>query len=339
MLSSLKEKGELTSSKVMATTYVTSNLCTTIAKDFGIEIIDSLMVGFKYIGDIMKKLEDEGRGDDFLIGLEESYGYLVGSYAHDKDAAGAALLICELAAKLKKDGVTVVEYLDDLYKKYGYVHNALSSIIMQGAAGKKKIDGIQKSLRENPPQKIGDFTIKEVKDFWTGDDHVSPTDTVSRNLLSFVFEGNDDFKKAKVDIRPSGTEPKTKVYIEVEGHALGIDASDADLEKQKAAMKDTFFAIERGIMKLVFEILDIDMPEHGYRLSSLLPLEAKVEYIKIEPQLVELKKDLDDQKIDRAKYEEKIDALLDVFGKDPIEKISPAFEAKYGKPLRDFLDM
>jgi len=338
-LDALKNRGELTPKKVMVKTDVTTSLCTMIAHEYGIEVVDDLLVGFKYIADVIKKLEREGREKDFVIGVEESYGYLVGTYARDKDAAGAALLVCELAAEQKKAGKTVVDYLDALYKHYGYVENSLSSIIMQGAVGRAKMSGIQKTLRENPPQSIGSFKMAEIVDFWKGNEHKSETDTVSRNMLSFHLKGNQEIVSAKITIRPSGTEPKTKVYIEVVGRVLGDGVSYEKLDAQKKSIHAVTEELERSFMKTVFQILDIEMPEHAYKLSSLLPLEAKIKYVEIEPEIITLKERRDSGEISHDEFLSQLDALFAIFGKDPIEKISPAFEAKFGTKLRDYLGL
>lgn len=333
-----KEKGVLTPSNVAVKTNVTTTLITNIANEAGIEAVTDLLVGFKYIGNVIAQLEKEGRVTDFLGGFEESFGYLIGTYARDKDAAGAAMYACELASELKREGKTLGQHLDALYKKHGYVENALSSIVMKGASGKAKIDQIQETLRKNHPTQMGSFMVSETRDFWEGSEHVSATDTSSRNVLSFIFDASEKFASAKVTIRPSGTEPKTKVYIEVVAQALGDEASDEALAEQKEATKKVVAEIEESFMKVVYDILQINMPTYGLRLSSLLPLEAKIAYVeKVEPGLVKRREELDAGKISREDFDSGVQKLLEVFGKDPIEKISAAFEAQHGKKLKDFL--
>lgn len=333
-----KEKGMLAPSNVAVKTDVTTTLITNIAREAGVEAITDLLVGFKYIGNIIAGLEKEGRLADFLGGFEESFGYLIGTYCRDKDAAGAAMYAAELASELKREGKTLGQHLDALYKKHGYVENALSSIVMKGASGKAKIDLIQETLRKNHPTEMGSFKVAQTRDFWDGAAHVSATDTSSRNVLSFIFEASEQFASAKVTIRPSGTEPKTKVYIEVVAKALGEGANDQDLAAQKDATKKVVSEIEAAFMKLVYDVLHINMPSYGLRLSSLLPLEAKIAYIeKVEPGLVELRGKLDNGEMSREDFDAATQKLLEVFGKDPIEKVTAAFEAQHGKKLKDFL--
>ena len=118
-------------------TEVTSSLIDTIAAENGIQCIGDLLVGFKYIGECMNRLEREGRQGDFILGTEESHGFLMGNYARDKDAAGAAVWLAELSSQLKTDGRTLVEYLDAIYAKYGYCHNYLTEIRLLGAKGNR----------------------------------------------------------------------------------------------------------------------------------------------------------------------------------------------------------
>jgi len=125
-----------------------------------ISIINDLLVGFKYIGNEIAQLEKQEKEKNFLLGLEESHGYLVGTYCRDKDAAAAALVLAELAEKLKPQNKTIVKFLDDIYKEYGYAENYLTSLIMQGAAGIEKIAMIQNEFRAKKPKKIGEFPIK-----------------------------------------------------------------------------------------------------------------------------------------------------------------------------------
>lgn len=334
-----QEKRMLKPTNVAVKTDVTTSLLTSIAKDASIEIVGDLLVGFKYIGNVIAGLEKEHRLDDFLGGFEESFGYLIGTYARDKDAAGAAMYVAELASELKREGKTLGEQLDSLYKKHGYVENVLSSIVMKGAAGSAKINLVQEVLRKNHPTQLGSFNVSAVRDFWEGSKHVSLTDTASRNVLSFIFGPSEKCMSAKVTIRPSGTEPKTKVYIEVAMKPLGATAQDSELAQQKEEAKQVVSELELAFMKLVYNILEINMPAYGLRLSSLLPLETKVAYVeKVEPQLVSLRAKLDAGEITKEQFHSEVATLLEIFGKDPIEKISAAFEAQHGKKLRDFLE-
>jgi phosphoglucomutase len=145
----LREKGRLTDTRVIIKTEVTSSLIDTIATENGVQCIGDLLVGFKYIGERMNRLEAEGRQGDFILGTEESHGFLMGNYARDKDAAGAAVWLAELASRLKADGRSLVDYLTGIYAKYGYCHNYLTEIRLLGAKGIGRIKKIMDHLREN----------------------------------------------------------------------------------------------------------------------------------------------------------------------------------------------
>lgn len=153
--SSLKEKG------VIIKTSVTTNLATKIAEANNADVIGELPVGFKYIGDEMNKLEKENRIDVFLLGLEESHGYITDNYLRDKDSAIGALWLSELASELKKEGKTLINYLDEIYSKYGYFRNYLTEIRLPGAEGMGQIRKIQDNLRENKPTGFGILKIKK----------------------------------------------------------------------------------------------------------------------------------------------------------------------------------
>ena len=180
-----RQAGRLSSENVIIKTEVTSSLIDTIAAENGIQCIGDLLVGFKYIGDCMNRLEEEGRQDDFILGTEESHGFLMGNYARDKDAAGAAVWLAELASRLKAEGRTLVGYLDGIYAKYGYCHNYLTEIRLLGARGIGRIKAIMAHLRENEISSVGEFGVAEKIDRWKGEPqpHLSPTDTSSRNVL------------------------------------------------------------------------------------------------------------------------------------------------------------
>jgi phosphoglucomutase len=223
---SYREKGRLTDTRVIIKTEVTSSLIDTIATENGVQCIGDLLVGFKYIGERMNRLEAEGRQGDFILGTEESHGFLMGNYARDKDAAGAAVWLAELASRLKADGRTLVDYLNGIYAKYGYCHNYLTEIRLLGAKGIGRIKKIMDHLRENEIPAVGDFTVAEKIDRWKGDPqpHLSRTDTSSRNVLVLKLSDLPDTRSIRITVRPSGTEPKFKIYIEVLGRPFDLSA-------------------------------------------------------------------------------------------------------------------
>jgi phosphoglucomutase len=335
-LSELSSQGKLPENPVVVKTLVTTELCRTIAEKFGCEVIGDLLVGFKYIAEEIRKLEEKDEADRFVIGFEESHGYLVGTYTRDKDAAPPAVLLCELASKLKKDGETIVDYLNSIYKEYGYYKNHLSNIILLGAEGRTQIDMIQKTLRENPPSEIAGFKVSRFTDKWDGKPHASLTDTTSRNVL--VFELESDERLMKVTVRPSGTEPKTKIYFELGGRPLGLDATDKDLEQEKQRVSAIVKELEKDmILNRCYSIIGVDIPERSLALSTLLPVEVKQKYFAVEEEMINLKSAVESGSMEKDEAGKRIEDMLLIFGADPVEKITKAFEMRAGVPLDEFL--
>jgi len=335
ILSELSSQGKLPESPVVAKTLVTTELCRAIAEKFGCEVVGDLLVGFKYIAEEMRKLEEKGEADRFVIGLEESHGYLVGTYAHDKDAAPPAVLLCELASKLKEEGKTIVDYLNSIYKEYGYYKTLLSNIILRGAEGRTKIDMMQKTLREEPPSKIAGFKVARFVDKWKGEPHASYTDTMSRDVLVFELESNEELMK--VTVRPSGTEPKTKIYFEVGGNPLGLNAPDEKLEREKQRVTALVKELEKDMVKHCYSIIGVDMPERNLALSTLLPVEVKQKYFEIEEEIISLKSTVENCAMGKDEAKKRIEDMLLIFGADPVEKITKAFEMRAGVALAEFL--
>ncbi len=220
-LAKLTESGSLPKQPIVVTTLVTSTLVTKIARHFNAQIVNNLLVGFKYIAEVLHQLERDGSYEDvvgtpadFIVGTEESHGAMVTDHIRDKDAAGAALLLAELALDQKRKGKTVIDYLDDLYRQFGYFRNEIRNIIMPGIEGKQNMARMLDRMRTNPPKKIGAFDVTGLADLQNEANWMGPikgtTDRQSRNLLHFHL---GDF--ARIALRPSGTEPKAKAYIEV----------------------------------------------------------------------------------------------------------------------------
>jgi phosphoglucomutase len=155
-----------------------------------IKCIGDLLVGFKYIAEELNRLEREGKIRGFILGAEESHGILVGDYCRDKDAAGAAIWLGELASEQKKNGKTLVDFLDEIYSRYGYCHNYLTEIRMLGAKGVEQIASIMDHFRSETIESFGEFSVKQMTDRWQGDPqpHLSVTDTTSRNVLVFTLK-------------------------------------------------------------------------------------------------------------------------------------------------------
>ena len=212
LLSRRIELGTLPENAVIVKSFVTTKLVDAVAKKYGTEV-KSLLTGFKYIGELITKLEKEGKADLFIAGMEESYGYLSGIHARDKDAVVASSLICEMAAYYKAKGKSLYEVMEGLYKEHGMYLNLLSNFAFEGAAGMTKMGEIMENLRNNPPEEIGGFKVLTVSDFKkskavctkTGEE--TAIDLPKSNVLSYDLEGSNC-----VIVRPSGTEPKIKIY-------------------------------------------------------------------------------------------------------------------------------
>jgi phosphoglucomutase len=331
-ISKFKNLGRITPDSVVVKTEVTTSLIDKIASDNNIKCIGDLLVGFKYIAEELNRLEREGKIRGFILGAEESHGILVGDYCRDKDAAGAAIWLGELASEQKKNGKTLVDFLDDIYSRYGYCHNHLTEIRMLGAKGVEQIASIMDHFRTKTIERFGEFSVTQMTDRWQGDPqpHLSITDTTSRNVLVFNIKDLSSTQGIRVTVRPSGTEPKIKMYYEVIGKPFPIDKVEEN-KKEIAAMRRK---LERRFMDYCYRILGADFPERGYLLFWQLPLEHKLKYFEIEPQILKLK--------EIQKKDERIKALfqcLDFLGSNPVEKADPAFKAKYNTGIMELLDL
>jgi phosphoglucomutase/phosphomannomutase len=327
-----RRQGRLTGNHVIIKTEVTSSLIDTIAAENGIRCIGDLLVGFKYIGERMNRLEADGRQADFILGTEESHGFLMGNYARDKDAAGAAVWLAELTSQLKADGRTLVDYLDDIYVKYGYCHNYLTEIRLLGAKGIGRIKSIMAHLREKEVATIGDFNVADKIDRWQGDPqpHLSATDTSSRNVLVLKLDDVPGTRSVRVTVRPSGTEPKFKIYIEV----LGRPFDPADIVTAKQQIVDIQISLERAFMAYCYDILGVDFPERGFLLFWQLPLDDKLKYFQIEDEIAALK-----DVADAADRRKRLDGELAFLGANPVQKVDRAFAARFGSGMMRYLGL
>lgn len=208
LLERLREEGKLPQQGAVIKTIVTSELGAEIARRHGMRVYNTL-TGFKYIGELMTRFEDAGGVPQFLFGYEESYGYLAGTYARDKDAVLASLLICEAAAFYKDQGLTLHEVLEALYRDYGYYEERLESRTMKGKDGMERIRSIMEEWRRNAPDEVAGVQVRERLDYSLGVD-----DLPRENVLKFFLADGSWFC-----LRPSGTEPKIKVYFAVRGQS------------------------------------------------------------------------------------------------------------------------
>lgn len=236
VITALKETTGVPADAYAVKSIVSSELAARICEANGVEM-HNVLTGFKFIGEVIKKHEAEGRGT-FLLGFEESYGYLKGTYARDKDAVVASLLICEMAAFYKLKGMTLGDALDGLFEKYGFFRENVFSIEMKGLGADDKMKALMLGLRNAPPAEIAGRKITEIRDYKdssiknivTGE--VTGTGLPSSDVLYYVTADRD-----VIVVRPSGTEPKVKVYI----MTAGKTAADAD--KNTAEFTDAMKAL------------------------------------------------------------------------------------------------
>ena len=197
-----KALGTMPEHPVAVTTIVSTDMATPVAAKYGVELRRTL-TGFKFIGEQIGLLEAAGEADRYIFGFEESYGYLSGAHVRDKDAVNATLLVCEAAAWYAKQGMTLLDAINKLYAEFGCYRNALHSFAFEGESGMHTMDAIMKQLRQTPPTAIGGMAVESMVDYNT-----AGTGLPKANVLEFRLAGG-----AKLMVRPSGTEPKIKVYL------------------------------------------------------------------------------------------------------------------------------
>jgi len=215
------EKGTMPKNAVAVKSLVSTPLADAVAANYGVEM-RNVLTGFKWIGDQIARLEAAGEVERFILGFEESYGYLAGPYVRDKDAVVASMLICEMAAYYRSIGSSVKERLEAIYAQYGRYLNKVDSFEFPGLSGMDKMAGIMADLRKNPPAEIGGYAVTKVTDYTKTEETGLP----SANVLVYGLEGG-----ATVIVRPSGTEPKIKTYFTT----LGKDLAEAQAQKDVLA--------------------------------------------------------------------------------------------------------
>lgn len=219
-----KANGTLPENPVAVKTIVTTELVQKICDNYGCALIN-VLTGFKFIGEQISILAEQGEEDRYILGFEESYGYLAGSYARDKDAVVASMLICEMTAYYKSQGLSLIDVLDNLYKKYGYYYATQRSFTSEGQSGLAKIKQIMENLRTNPPKEICGSKVVKFDDYGKSVSYDTVNGTNAEltlpksNVLCYFMEDGSSFI-----VRPSGTEPKIKSYL----CAVGSSAEDAD---------------------------------------------------------------------------------------------------------------
>jgi len=245
VLQKMQEKGELTPKHYLAKTIVTTDMLTALAKHYNVMLYGNMLIGFKYIGELI--LKKEGTDEKFVLGAEESYGLLKGDYARDKDGATGALPIAEYAAKLKKEGKTLYDRLLELYSEHGLYVEYLANAYFEGASGFEKMQRVMNTLRTNTPSCVGVHEVTAVLDYTTlqrhdlKTDQITPIDCVAGNVVVLELEGDE---RRRVTVRPSGTEPKLKFYIQwfddvsdPDKVALQYDEANASLQQLAAELE------------------------------------------------------------------------------------------------------
>lgn len=229
--------GTMPEDPIAVKTIVTTDIAKAIAEDYGVKIID-VLTGFKFIGEQIGILEEKGEDDRYIFGYEESYGYLSGSYVRDKDAVNASMLICEMAAFYRTQGISLLQARENMYKKYGVYHHTQQCFTFEGAAGMAKMSEIMNNLRENHPTEIGGYKVVSFADYQnsvsvdilTGEK--TEITLPKSNVLVFGLENNEG-----VIIRPSGTEPKIKAYY------TAVAPTQAEAEEIEKKLVDSFSAL------------------------------------------------------------------------------------------------
>jgi phosphoglucomutase len=255
-LAKLSENGAMPRRPLVCKSLVTTGLITRIARHFGVQIVDNLLVGFKYIAEVLWQLERhgtyeeiEGSPEDFVLGCEESHGMLLTAQIRDKDAAGAALLLAELALDQKRQGRSVLAYLEQIERQFGYFRNELRTIVMPGIEGRARMARLMTRMRAAPPSMIGSHAVTNFEDLLDENSRLGPlngdTDRAARNFL--IFRLGD---RGQIALRPSGTEPKAKAYIELASApcASGVPTHDwrqrcQQLDAEAAALSDAFLKL------------------------------------------------------------------------------------------------
>ncbi len=235
ILSSKKENGTLPTNAAIIKTIVSSNMTEEIAKHYNVKMYE-VLTGFKNIAQKIREFEEQ-HTYECLYGYEESYGCLIGTHARDKDGIVALMTLCEIAAVCKKKGITIYDMMMDMYKKYGFYKEGQIAITHKGADGAEKIKAMMENMRNNPPTEIGEYKVLAVKDYNFGkinnlvEGRIEDADLPKSNVLYYELD-----KDAWCCIRPSGTEPKVKMYVGIK--ATNLDEAETKLQELKTAMSE-----------------------------------------------------------------------------------------------------
>jgi phosphoglucomutase/phosphomannomutase len=268
-LNKLAQHNRLPRSPIVITTEVTTRMMTRIGRHFRAQVIDNLLVGFKYIADVLYQLDEHGRYEDvegtpadFVIATEESHGILLTPQIRDKDAGAAALVMAELALEQKRRGKTVVDYLEQLQWDFGYFRNEGIPVFMRGVEGKQQMAALLDSLRRDPLHQIAGLTVTHFEDLRDEEGRFGPlqgaTDAASRNVLIFRCG-----EHARVALRPSGTEPKAKAYLETCSDPCPSGATAVQWEKIKMGVDELMARLSADFLKQALARIGLDPSAAG----------------------------------------------------------------------------
>ena len=345
-LESLEAAGRLPARPLGIKTAVTTDLVRKLVESKNGVVIGDLLVGFKYIAAVLGSLERTGRFrdvsatlDDFILAAEESHGFMLTPEVRDKDAAGAAVILAELTSDLCNRGMSVHDYLVDTYKRYGYHSNTVRSTVMRGATGSANIRKIQLLLRDHPPKSIGGRGVLGVNDYWDESRYgpfLSETDRSARNLISYSIEGG-----IKATIRPSGTEPKNKVYLELAAAPLGPDATRRDFESHRQQVDRRVKEFSNQFLSQMLSLIGVRVPEYAFEISDLVALPYKVDFCyRFLPEFEKRAESVLAGRCDDAAVSSWVDEALKPYGPDARALVRHAFGAYASTcPLSDRLEL
>ena len=314
-----RELGTLPAQAFLIKTAVTTELLTRIARAHNLQIVGDLLVGFKYVGIVLDAIEHEGRFhnvratlDDFLFAAEESNGVLVSTRLRDKDAGGGALLLAELCARQRQRGSTLGAYLTGVYRRYGYAANVGYSLVMEGISGAEMVRRLMDALRAHAPASVEGRSLRRAADFWD-ENHFGPmrsgTDRSARNFLQLEYD-----RDLHVAVRPSGTEPKIKFYVEQVFDPAPSWAGDFGAAQR--TMDEATRDATLGFVEQVLHLININLPRPGLLLSSLVSLDNRLDFTR--NFLPELESRLQSpDAIDVERVATWIDQRLKPYGTDP----------------------
>ena len=332
-LESLESAGRLPIRPLGIKTEVTTDLVRKLVESKNGVVIGDLLVGFKYIAAVLGSLERTGRFrdvsatlDDFILATEESHGFMLTTEVRDKDAAGAAVILAELTSDLCNRGMSIYDYLVDTYKRYGYHSNTVRSTVMQGATGSANIRKIQQLLRDATPTAIGGREVLGINDYWDESRYgpfLSDTDRSARNLISYSLEGG-----IKATIRPSGTEPKNKVYLELAAAPLGPDATRAEFESHRQSVDREVKEFSNRFLSQMLSLIGVSVPEYAFEISDLVALPFKVDFCdRFLPEFEGRAESVLQGECDESSVDSWIDETLRPYGPDARVLVRNAFDA------------